>query len=77
MRRASMLVALAAITFYRAALRPSLAWSCKFYPSCSAYALEAIAKHGLGRGLWLSWRRLVRCRPGVFGGYDLVPDRAD
>jgi len=71
------LVALAAIRFYRAALRPSMPWGCKFYPSCSAYALEVIAKHGLGRGLRLALRRLVRCRPGVFGGYDPVPDRAE
>lgn len=70
-------VALAAVRFYRAALSPMMPWGCKFYPSCSAYALESIETHGLWRGLELTLRRLVRCRPGVFGGYDPVPERAE
>ncbi|MFQ5778273.1 MAG: membrane protein insertion efficiency factor YidD [Terriglobia bacterium] len=65
---------LAGIRFYQAALRPMNPWGCKFYPSCSNYALEAVEYHGLGRGLWLGLRRLLRCRPGVFGGYDPVPE---
>jgi len=76
-RTAITQVALAAIHFYRSALRPLMPWGCKFYPSCSAYALESIAGHGLWRGLGLTLRRLVRCRPGVFGGYDPVPDREE
>lgn len=66
---------LAGVRFYQGALRPLNPWGCKFHPSCSHYALEAVEQHGLGRGLWLTLRRLLRCRPGVFGGYDPVPVR--
>lgn len=65
---------LAAIRFYQAALRPLNPWGCKFYPSCSAYAIEAIETRGVARGLQLALQRLLRCRPGVFGGYDPVPE---
>jgi len=47
---------------------------CRFIPSCSEYAVEALEVHGLLRGLWLSTRRLLRCRPGGGFGVDLVPD---
>lgn len=67
-------VLLGAIRFYQAALRPVNPWGCKFYPSCSHYALEAIEKHGAPRGLGLAARRLGRCRPGTTGGYDPVPE---
>lgn len=60
--------------FYQAALSPLNPWGCKFYPSCSYYALEAVERHGLTQGSWLAFRRLLRCRPGVFGGYDPVPE---
>lgn len=66
--------ALAAIRFYQAALRPANPWGCKFYPSCSAYAYRAIETRGLARGLALAARRLLRCRPGTFGGFDPVPE---
>ncbi len=52
--------------------RPS---PCRFDPSCSAYALEALESHGAGRGLWLSMRRLTRCHPWGGLGWDPVPDR--
>ncbi|MFQ5927611.1 MAG: membrane protein insertion efficiency factor YidD [Terriglobia bacterium] len=65
---------LAAIRFYQAALRPMMPWGCKYYPSCSHYALEAIETRGLGSGLALAARRLLRCGPGRFGGYDPVPE---
>lgn len=65
---------LAGIRFYQAALRPLNPWGCKFYPSCSDYALEAVERHGLGRGGWAALQRILRCRPGVFGGFDPVPD---
>lgn len=68
--------ALAAIRFYQIALRPLNPWGCKFHPSCSNYALEAIERHGPWRGLWLALQRLGRCRPGVFGGFDPVPQPA-
>ena len=51
--------------------RPS---PCRFYPSCSSYALEALEVHGTGRGLWLSARRLLRCRPFGPSGFDPVPE---
>lgn len=47
---------------------------CRYLPSCSAYADEAIAVHGAGRGLWLALRRVLRCRPGGGMGYDPVPE---
>jgi uncharacterized protein len=53
------------------ALMPS---ACKFYPSCSHYAAEAVRVHGARRGSWLALRRLARCHPFTRGGVDLVPD---
>lgn len=69
-------VALAAISFYQGGLRPLNWWGCKFYPSCSDYARQAIESRGLWPGLSLTVRRLLRCRPGTFGGHDPVPDEA-
>lgn|GEM_PF-992953 len=57
-------------TFF-SALMPS---ACKFYPSCSRYAVEAVQLHGARRGSWLALRRLSRCHPFTRGGVDLVPD---
>jgi putative membrane protein insertion efficiency factor len=61
------------ITAYQVARegRPS---PCRFYPSCSSYALEALEVHGTARGLWLSARRLLRCRPFGPSGFDPVPE---
>lgn len=67
-------LALAAVRFYQVALRPLNPWGCKFHPSCSTYALEAMERHGLVRGVRLAVARLLRCRPGVFGGYDPAPE---
>ncbi|NLP18018.1 MAG: membrane protein insertion efficiency factor YidD [Firmicutes bacterium] len=58
---------------YRHYLSPLKAPSCRFYPSCSAYALEAINRHGTAKGLYLSARRLIKCHPWHPGGYDPVP----
>lgn len=62
------------IIAYRRWLSPALPARCRFYPSCSAYALEAVARHGALRGTGLALRRLLRCHPFHPGGYDPVPD---
>ena len=64
---------LAAIRFYRSAISPLTPPSCRFQPTCSAYALEAIEKYGAARGGWLAFRRLLRCQPFCKGGHDPVP----
>ena len=58
---------------YQYALRPMLGANCRFYPSCSEYAHEAITKHGVMRGTWLAGQRLARCHPWHPGGIDKVP----
>ena len=58
---------------YRAVISPLYGNVCKFHPSCSAYALEAVRVHGAARGTWLAARRLARCHPWSLGGYDPVP----
>ncbi|MGC1688162.1 MAG: membrane protein insertion efficiency factor YidD [Candidatus Acidiferrales bacterium] len=70
-------VLLFGVSFYRVFLSHFFGGSCKFYPSCSVYAQEAIAKHGARRGSWLALRRLLRCRPFTKGGIDPVPDSDD
>lgn len=72
--RAAARLLLAAIRFYQACFSPAIPVGCKFYPSCSHYAAEAIEKHGAGRGSLLAVKRLLRCRPFTKGGVDLVPD---
>lgn len=61
------------IRAYQLGLSPLLGPRCRFYPSCSQYALEAIDSHGVLRGLWLAVRRIGRCHPWHPGGVDLVP----
>jgi uncharacterized protein len=65
---------LAMVRIYQILLSPFLGGACKFYPSCSNYAVEAIQRHGAGRGFVLAMKRLGRCRPFTKGGYDPVPD---
>lgn len=69
MTRAMLLL----IAFYKRAISPLLPRSCRFYPSCSTYAAEAIERHGAARGAWMAARRLLRCHPFHPGGYDPVP----
>src|SRR5208282_6765925 len=61
------------LTGYRSFISPLLGPRCRFYPSCSAYALEAVQLHGALRGSWLAARRLSRCHPFHAGGLDPVP----
>lgn len=64
---------LGAIQLYRRYVSPLKAPSCRFRPTCSEYAAEAVARHGAARGLWLAARRIARCHPFHPGGYDPVP----
>jgi putative membrane protein insertion efficiency factor len=64
---------LAVIRFYSRAVSPALPARCRFYPTCSAYAAEAVETHGAARGAWLALRRLAKCAPWHPGGVDLVP----
>lgn len=66
-------VLLAGIGFYSRAVSPALPPRCRFAPTCSAYAAEAIERHGAGRGTWLALRRLLKCAPWHPGGWDPVP----
>lgn len=63
----------AVIGFYSRAISPALPPRCRFYPTCSAYAAEAIAGHGAARGMWLAVRRILKCAPWHPGGVDHVP----
>ena len=60
---------------YRYLLSPFLGSSCRFYPSCSAYAIDAVETHGALYGSWLALRRLARCHPWHAGGVDVVPPK--
>lgn len=60
---------------WQASVSTVLPPSCRFAPSCSAYAIEAVERHGAGRGLLLSLRRIARCHPWGGSGYDPVPPR--
>jgi putative membrane protein insertion efficiency factor len=68
-------LARALIRAYQRALSPWLGTNCRFLPTCSVYADEAIARFGVLRGGWLAARRLVRCQPLCAGGYDPVPEQ--
>ncbi|WP_084470148.1 membrane protein insertion efficiency factor YidD [Jiangella gansuensis] len=69
----TLLVAL--LKGYRLIISPLYGQTCRYYPSCSAYALTAVERHGALRGAWLAARRLGRCHPWCAGGVDLVPSR--
>lgn len=61
------------IYFYKGAISPMLPPSCRYTPTCSQYAVEAIKKHGPFKGLWLAIKRIARCHPWGGSGYDPVP----
>ena len=68
-----VLAALLLIRLYKYLISPVLPPSCRFYPSCSTYAVEALSTHGFFRGVVLSVYRILRCNPWNAGGYDPVP----
>lgn len=61
------------IRFYQLCISPMLGPCCRFVPTCSQYAVEAVMKHGLWRGGWLALKRICRCHPWGGSGYDPVP----
>lgn len=65
------------IRFYRTAISPLYPPVCRFQPTCSQYAIEAIGRFGAIKGSWLAMRRIVKCHPLHPGGYDPVPPRDD
>ena len=62
-----------AIKIYKLVISPHLMPACRFYPTCSEYAMEAIQKHGAAKGALLAAKRVLRCHPGNPGGFDPVP----
>ena len=67
-------IVLALISFYRKFISPLKKPCCRFYPTCSKYALEAVEKHGVLRGTNLAVKRIIKCNPYHKGGYDPVPE---
>jgi hypothetical protein len=65
------------IRFYQAVISPHKRPCCKYIPTCSAYAVEAIERFGAWKGFWLSLYRVLRCNPFSRGGYDPVPDKKE
>ena len=70
-------ILIALIKLYRYAISPYLAPSCRYTPTCSSYAIEAVQRFGVFRGSWLAIRRISRCHPWHEAGYDPVPDNND
>jgi hypothetical protein len=64
------------VQLYRLAISPVMAPSCRYWPSCSEYAVEALRRHGAAKGSWLAARRICRCHPWSVGGIDEVPATA-
>ena len=76
LRRLPQRLLIALVQGYQLLLSPWLGSSCRFTPSCSAYALEALQRHGATVGTYLAARRILRCHPWCAGGHDPVPERA-
>lgn len=68
-------ILIALIKFYKYFISPSLGNVCRFYPSCSSYALEALQRHGSVKGVYLTIKRLAKCHPFHEGGIDPVPEK--
>jgi len=73
MRSPLKLVLIGLLKAYRFAISPLYGQVCRYHPTCSAYALEAVTTHGSIKGSWLAVRRIGRCHPWAAGGYDPVP----
>lgn len=73
LRRLARMPLLLLIRFYQRVISPWTPPSCRYYPSCSTYAYQAVSRHGVLRGSWLALRRLARCHPWAAGGVDHVP----
>ena len=67
-------IAVTVLWMYKTTISPLLCSACKFHPTCSEYARQAIVTHGLPQGSWLALKRLLRCRPFSPGGIDPVPE---
>ena len=76
-RRVVREACVAPLRLYRLTVSPLLPRSCRFEPTCSAYAIEAVLHHGVARGAWLALRRLARCHPAHEAGLDPVPARQE
>lgn len=74
-RRWPVRTVIAAVEFYRHMISPLRAPSCRFMPTCSQYAVDALTEFGLVRGGWLSMARLAKCGPWHSGGWDPIPER--
>lgn len=72
-QRLPRLMLIVGVRVYQVMLSPLLGGSCRYFPSCSVYAIEALERHGALRGGWLAIRRIARCHPFRPGGYDPVP----
>ncbi len=72
-RRLPRLALIVGVRVYQIVLSPIFGGACRYYPSCSAYAIEALDKHGAWRGGWMALRRIGRCHPFRPGGFDPVP----
>lgn len=72
-RRAPVLLLIGVVRIYQTVISPLTPPSCRYYPSCSSYAVVALQRHGILRGGWLAVRRLARCHPWTPGGIDDVP----
>jgi len=73
--RALRFLAVLPVHLYRYTVVPLIGPRCRFAPSCSEYAIEAVMTHGLFRGFWLAARRIARCHPWGGSGYDPVPEK--
>jgi putative membrane protein insertion efficiency factor len=73
-KRSITLVFVGIVKFYKLVISPWTPSSCRHVPTCSSYAVEALQKHGPGKGLWLSLKRLSKCHPWGTHGYDPVPE---